>query len=115
VGAAVYPLLAEAARRCRHGIGDRWQVDETYVRVAGRWRYLYRTVDQSGQVIDVFVSARRGRPRPPQARLRPMRALQQNPSARVVIAGHDFVQNIRRAHYERRSRPGDPAAGRRIR
>jgi IS6 family transposase len=59
VGAAVYPLLAEAARRCRHRIGDRWQVDETYVRVAGRWRYVYRTVDQSGQVIDVFVSARR--------------------------------------------------------
>jgi transposase, IS6 family len=59
VGAAVYPLLTEAARPCRHAIGDGWQVDETYVRVAGRWRYLYRTVDQSGQVIDVFVSARR--------------------------------------------------------
>jgi transposase-like protein len=53
------PLLAEAARPCRHAIGDRWQVDETYVRVAGRWRYGYRTVDQSGHVIDVFVSARR--------------------------------------------------------
>jgi len=53
------PLLAEAARPCRHGIVDRWQVDETYVRVAGRWRYVYRAVDQSGQVIDVFVSARR--------------------------------------------------------
>jgi hypothetical protein len=38
------------------------------------------------------------------ARLRPMRALQQDHSARVVIAGHDFVQKIRRAHYERRSR-----------
>jgi IS6 family transposase len=53
------PLLAEAARPYRHAIGDRWRVDETYVRVAGRWRYVYRTVDQSGQVIDVFVSARR--------------------------------------------------------
>jgi transposase-like protein len=31
-------------------------VDETYVKVAGRWRYLYRAIDQSGQVIDVFVS-----------------------------------------------------------
>jgi transposase-like protein len=53
------PLLAEAARPCRHLVGDRWQVDETYVRVAGRWRYVYRAVDQFGQVIDVFVSARR--------------------------------------------------------
>ena len=32
------PLLAEAARPCRHGVGDRWQVDATYVKVAGRWR-----------------------------------------------------------------------------
>jgi transposase-like protein len=53
------PLLTEAARPCRHAVGDRWQVDETYVRVAGRWRYVYRAIDQSGQVIDVFVSMRR--------------------------------------------------------
>jgi hypothetical protein len=50
------PLLAEAARPCRHAVGDRWLVDETYVKVAGRWRYLYRGIDQFGQVIDVFVS-----------------------------------------------------------
>jgi IS6 family transposase len=53
------PLLAEAARPCRHAVGDRWLVDETYVKVAGRWRYLYRGIDQFGQVIDVFVSPRR--------------------------------------------------------
>jgi IS6 family transposase len=53
------PLLAEAARPCRHLVGDRWFVDETYVKVAGRWRYVYRAVDQFGQVIDVFVSPRR--------------------------------------------------------
>jgi IS6 family transposase len=32
------PLLAEAARPCRHAVGDRWQVDETYVKVTGQWR-----------------------------------------------------------------------------
>jgi transposase, IS6 family len=32
------PLLADVARPCRHAVGDRWQVDETYVKVAGRWR-----------------------------------------------------------------------------
>jgi transposase-like protein len=53
------PLLGEAARPCRHAVGDRWQVDETYVKVAGRWRYVYRAIDQFGQVIDVLVSARR--------------------------------------------------------
>ena len=53
------PLLIDAARPCRHVVGDRWHVDETYVRVAGEWRYVYRAVDQHGQVIDVFVSPRR--------------------------------------------------------
>ena len=53
------PLLAEAARPCRPAVGDRWSVDETYTRVAGQWRYVYRTIDQSGQVIDVFIAPRR--------------------------------------------------------
>ena len=53
------PLLAEAARPCRHAVGGRWQVDETYVRVAGRWRYVYRAIDQFGQVIDVLIAERR--------------------------------------------------------
>jgi transposase-like protein len=53
------PILAEAARCARHGIGTRWQVDETYVKVAGCWRYVYRAVDEDGQVIDVYVSPRR--------------------------------------------------------
>jgi transposase-like protein len=53
------PLLAEATRPCRHRVGDRWQVNETYVKVAGMWRYVYRAIDQFGQVVDVFVSRRR--------------------------------------------------------
>ncbi|CUU59217.1 Transposase (or an inactivated derivative) [Parafrankia irregularis] len=53
------PSLIEAARPCRHRPGDRWFVDETYVKVAGRWTYLYRAVDQHGQVIDVLASTRR--------------------------------------------------------
>jgi len=40
-------------------VGGRWFVDETYVKVAGAWRYVYRAVDEHGQVIDVFVSPRR--------------------------------------------------------
>ena len=50
------PLLIDAARPCRHLAGDRWFVDETYVKVSGVWRYVYRAVDQQGQVIDVYVS-----------------------------------------------------------
>ena len=53
------PMLAEAARPCRHAVGGRWFVDETYVKVAGVWRYVYRAVDEHGQVIDVMVSKTR--------------------------------------------------------
>jgi transposase-like protein len=52
-------LLAEAARPCRHAVGDRWWVDETMWKVVGRWRYVYRAIDQFGQVIDVLVSTQR--------------------------------------------------------
>jgi IS6 family transposase len=148
------PLFADGARPCRHAAGDRWFVDETYVKVAGRWRYLYRAVDQFGQVIDVllsehrdtaaarrfFIRALRHGPTPVEvttdkagpylrvlddlvpaathvteqygnnrveadhgrlkARLRLMRGLKQLRSAARIAAGHAFVQNLRRGHYE---------------
>ena len=53
------PEFVEAARTCRHLPGGRWCVDETYVKVNRRWMYLYRAIDQYGQVIDVWLSARR--------------------------------------------------------
>ncbi|GIF47523.1 hypothetical protein Afe04nite_20620 [Asanoa ferruginea] len=53
------PLLADAARFARHSPGDRWFVDETYVKVNGVSRYVYRAVDQHGQVIDVLLSKHR--------------------------------------------------------
>lgn len=53
------PEFIDAARPARHATGDRWFVDETYVKVAGRWTYLYRAVDQHSQIIDVLVSERR--------------------------------------------------------
>jgi hypothetical protein len=56
------PKFIEAARPSRHAPGNRWFVDETYLKIAGKWAYLYRAVDQHGQVIDVLLSVRRGRP-----------------------------------------------------
>jgi transposase-like protein len=149
------PLLADAARFARHSPGDRWFVDETYVKVNGLWRYVYRALDQHGQVIDVLLTARRDavaarrfftralrtvKTSPSEVvtdaapvypgvldellpaawhhveqyannpieadhgklkhRLRPMRGLQTDRTAQIVIAGHAFVQNLRRGHYE---------------
>jgi hypothetical protein len=47
------PLLIDVAC-CRHP-SDRCFVDETYVKVAGRWVYLYRAINQYGQVIDALL------------------------------------------------------------
>jgi transposase, IS6 family len=79
------------------------------VRVAGRWRCVYRAIDQADQVIDVFVSSQRdadennrvaaghGRLK---ARLPPMGGLKQDRNAGVIVAGHAVVQNVRRGDYE---------------
>jgi transposase-like protein len=148
------PEFIEAARPCRHAPGDRWFVDETYLKIAGKWSYLYRAVDQHGQVIDVLLLARRDLaaarrffiqalrssavpvevttdraavyPRvldelvpsalhtveqyannpieadhgQLKARLRPMRGLKRRRAARILAAGHAFMQNLRRGHYD---------------
>jgi transposase, IS6 family len=125
------------------------------LKVNGSWRYVYRAIDQNGQVIDVLVSVRRDAAaarrfftralgtlkviptevvtdaapiypgvldellsaawhhveryanNPIEAdhgqlkhRRRPMRGLRTDRTAQVVIAGHAFVQNLRRGHYE---------------
>jgi transposase-like protein len=67
----------DAARPARHATGDRWFVDETYVKLAGRWTYLYRAVDQHRQVIDVLATERRDGPA---ARAFFLRALNSGPS-----------------------------------
>jgi len=53
------PLSQEAARPHRSRVGQRWSLDETYIRISGRWCYAFRAIDEEGQVIDVYVSATR--------------------------------------------------------
>ncbi|GLL05120.1 hypothetical protein GCM10017581_068670 [Dactylosporangium matsuzakiense] len=155
MGATIHAAAADAARWCQHAPGDRWFTDETYVKVNGVWRYVYRAVDQLGEVIDVLVCARRDaaaarrffrkamvtlKVRPTEVitdaaptypavfdelvpsawhhverhannrveadhsqlkhRLRPMRGLRTDRTAQTIIAGHAFMQNLRRGHYE---------------
>jgi putative transposase len=54
------PLLAEHLRRKRKGkMSRRWYVDETYVKVKGKWCYLYRAIDREGNLVDSMLSATR--------------------------------------------------------
>ena len=41
-------------------MGDSWRVDETYLKVRGRWVYLYRAVDKQGKTIESHLSRTRG-------------------------------------------------------
>ena len=53
------PELERRLRRHLRPCRGPWHVDETYVRVGGAWRYLYRAVDGTGQTIDFLLSAKR--------------------------------------------------------
>jgi putative transposase len=58
--AKVRPALAESLRRRRRGkAGRSWYVDETYIKVHGRWRYLYCAIDRPGALVDVMFSEHR--------------------------------------------------------
>lgn len=52
------PELEEAARKKIKTVGSSWRMDETYVRVNGKWKYLYRAVDKDGNTIDYLLAAR---------------------------------------------------------
>jgi transposase-like protein len=53
------PRYQDAARSHRRRVGQCWSIDETYIRIAGRWYYAFRAIDEDGQVIDVYVSPTR--------------------------------------------------------
>src|SRR5262245_38065104 len=53
------PQLEEAFHRRKRPVGRSWRMDETYIRVKGEWRYLYRAVDKHGQTIDFLLTEQR--------------------------------------------------------
>ncbi len=53
------PQYAQSIRKKRGQLGDIWHVDELFVRIQGRRVYLWRAVDQDGDVLDILVTQRR--------------------------------------------------------
>lgn len=53
------PLLDKVFRRHKRSVDRRWRMDETYIKIKGQWKYLYRTVDTAGQTIDFLLTAKR--------------------------------------------------------
>jgi putative transposase len=53
------PQLEEVFHRRKRPVWLSWRMDETYIKVKGQWRYLYRAVDKTGQTIDFLLTAQR--------------------------------------------------------
>src|SRR2546430_3516788 len=59
MGAALRPRIGATTAPALKPTNKSWRVDETYVRVKGRWCYLYRAIDSAGATIDFLLSALR--------------------------------------------------------
>ena len=55
------PEIEKKIRKHLRPTNDSWRVDETYIKVNGEWKYLYRAVDSDGSTIDFMLSAKRDR------------------------------------------------------
>ena len=87
--AKLTPSLIDNPRRRRKGrIGKSWYVGETYIKVSGRWCYLYRAIDRSGVLVDVRLSETRDMAAA-EAFFRSAREVTGTVPARVTADGHD--------------------------
>jgi putative transposase len=53
------PLIEKMARKHKRPVGGSWRMDETYLKVKGVWKYLYRAVDKHGKTVDFLLTAKR--------------------------------------------------------
>ena len=55
----ILPVMCLIFRRRKRPVGNSWRMDETYIKVAGKWKYLYRALDKSGDTVDFLLTAKR--------------------------------------------------------
>src|SRR5436305_5191574 len=99
--AKLAPALAEELRRRRRGkAGRSWYVDETYIKVDGRWCYLYRAIDRTGTLVDVLFSEHRDM-KAARAFFRSAKSVTGRIPDRVTTDGHDSYKRAIRTELGR--------------
>ncbi len=88
------PEIDKRTRRYLKPTNDSWRVDETYIKVKGKWKYLYRAVDTEGSTLDFMLSARRNKKAAKRFLLRPYA---EETSARAVR----FFKKVLNARHNR--------------
>ncbi|MFT7175693.1 MAG: transposase-like protein [Halioglobus sp.] len=61
MGRLLRPRIEKAFRKNKKRSGHRWRLDETYIKIKGQWKYLYRAVDKKGSTVDFLLTAKRDR------------------------------------------------------
>lgn len=83
------PLVADTLRAKRKGqAGRSWHIDETYIKVSGVWKYLYRAIDRQGNLVDSMLSERRDMPAAKRFFKATLEVAEQVPEC-VTTDGHD--------------------------
>ncbi|WP_158933316.1 IS6 family transposase [Acidisphaera sp. S103] len=79
--------FAERLRRRRPRPGDKWHMDEVFIRIQGVQHYLWRAVDQDGGVLDILIQARRDAQAAKRFFKRPLAGLHYEPRREVARLG----------------------------
>ena len=100
----ILPILALVFRRRKRPVGTSWRMDETYIKVAGQWKYLYRAVDKTGDTVDFLLTAKRDL-------AAAIRSVDQDACLGIELRQSKYLNNIVEQDYRAVKRITDPMLG----
>jgi transposase-like protein len=97
------PQLLEQFDLRKRAVSRNWHMDETYIKVRGQWKYLYRAIDSNGDTVEFWFSercnvtaAKRFLRQALKRRIRPMPGFRSMTAARVILSGIELVHMMRK-------------------